>query len=61
MGQCRRRLARKAAGPREEVNNGRSRDCLQHSCTMGTTPRLSEGIQIPGGQIICIVLYEFMP
>lgn len=45
MGQCRRRLARKAAGPRKEVNNARSKGCLQHSCTMGTSPRLPEGTQ----------------
>lgn len=61
MGQCRRRLARKAAGPRKEVNNARSKGCLQHSRTMGTSSRLSDGTQIPGEQIICIVLYDFMP
>lgn len=64
MGQCRRRLARKAAGPREEVNNARSKGCLQHSRTMGTTgttPGLPEDTQISGEQIICIVLYDFMP
>lgn len=61
MGQCRRRLARKAAGPRKEVNNAGSKGCLQHSHTMGTSLRLPEDTQIPGEQIICIVLYDLMP
>lgn len=48
MGQCRRRLACKAAGPRKEVNNGNNAAIAKG------------GTQIPGEQIISIILYDFM-
>lgn len=60
MGQCRRGLARKAAGPREEVNNGQSTDCpravFSHDWHYASTARrYAEGSE----EIICIVSYDF--